>query len=128
MFDECLIWRDEEVTSYEKSYFRVFETAKELEKAVDERKISKGMVYSFLRLWNQTWNDTLKPECSFEKAMNARTTRKRFVPHLKYMMKRNIRDDNMRRDVEKLISPEIFGWIKLPVYWTSLRMRKKTEM
>lgn len=128
VFDECLIWRDEELTSYEKSYFRVFETAKELEKAVDERKISKGMVYSFLRLWNQTWNDTLKPECSFEKAMNARTTRKRFVPHLKYMMKRNIRDDNMRRDVEKLISPEIFGWIKLPVYWTSLRMRKKTEM
>lgn len=125
VFDECLIWRDEDRTSYEKSYFRVFETAKELEKAVDERKISRGMVYSFLTLWNQTWNDTIKPGSSFEEAMNARTTRKRFVPHLKYMFKRNIRDDNTRRDVEKLISPEIFGWIKLPVYWTSLRMRKK---
>ncbi|MBP2132413.1 CRISPR-associated protein Csm1 [Methanomicrobium sp. W14] len=128
VFDECLIWKDEELTSHEKSYFRVIETARDLEDAVCLNKVSRGMIYSFLRLWNQTWGDTTKTGCTFENAMNARVNRKRFVPHLKYMMKRNIRDTAVRSEVEKLISPDMFGWIKLPVYWTSLRMRKREEM
>ncbi|WP_373839845.1 type III-A CRISPR-associated protein Cas10/Csm1 [Methanospirillum sp.] len=116
VFDECLPWRE---GTGDRSLSSLIETADQMIDAVGSRKISSGMVYSLLTLWNQTYVDIM--EMNHETRTKTRINRKKYLPHLKYLMKRNI-DDRNRQGIEELITP-VFPWIKLPVYWTSLALR-----
>jgi hypothetical protein len=86
------------------------------------------MSYSFLKLWEQRFTEeessTGKRIMTDEEQRHARITRKRHMPYLKYMLKRNIKDVKKRRDVEELFVP-VFPWIRLPVYMTSLALRQE---
>lgn len=118
VFDECLRWRGND---YEKDFNTVFSAAKTLEKFVKhDRIVSKSMVYSLLTLWKQTFGAT--ENLDHGEAVSQRTKVKRFLPNLKYMLKRNIREKDSRDKVEGLVVP-LFPWIKIPVYWTSMRLR-----
>jgi len=127
VFDECLAWRE---GSGEAGLSSLINVADRLIVAVESRVVPKNMLYSFLMAWNQTFArvDTHAFEdLSFDDQRRVRLERKRYLPHLKYMMKRNIRDEVRRREVEEMIVP-VFPWIKLPVYWTSLASRRDQKV
>lgn len=120
LFDECLIWDD---TGYaERGYNTLITTARDIEQATSSKKISKSFVYTLLALWNQTFDD-LK-SCSIEEETKERIRRKRFVPYLKYVMKRHAKTRDDLESLERLVQP-VFPWIRFPVYWTSLRLREE---
>ena len=96
-------------------------TAEDLERAVG-RTVSKSFVYTLLHLWNQTFGDLER--CRPQDVTGERIRRKRFLPHLKYLMKRHAKTREDLSSIEHLIQP-VFPWIKLPVYWTSLRLRRE---
>lgn len=116
LFDECLPWRE---GMGDRGLSSLIDITDQMIDAVNNKKISKGMVYSLLTLWNQTYGDIV--DMSHKTRTDTRLSRKRYLPHLKYLMKRNI-EDRHRQGVEELINP-VFPWIKLPVYWTSLALR-----
>ncbi len=116
VFDECLPWKD---GTGEKSLSSLIPIADRLMDAVKNRDISKSMVYSLLTLWDQTFWDCAEEEPAMQ--THTRLTRRRFLPNLRYLMKRNIRPSNLGA-MEEIIVPA-FPWIKLPVYWTSLALR-----
>ncbi len=119
LFDECLIWDD--TGHVEKGYTTLMKTAEDLERAVG-RTVSKSFVYTLLHLWNQTFGDLER--CRPQDVTGERIRRKRFLPHLKYLMKRHAKTREDLSSIEHLIQP-VFPWIKLPVYWTSLRLRRE---
>ncbi|WP_449573582.1 type III-A CRISPR-associated protein Cas10/Csm1 [Methanospirillum sp.] len=120
LFDECLPWKE---GMGDRGLSSLIETADQMIDAVKTRKISRGMVYALLTLWNQTYGDimSMSNTCRTETRLN----RRRYLPHLKYLMKRNIENRN-RQGIEELITP-VFPWIKLPVYWTSLALRTEDK-
>lgn len=120
VFSECLKWKEGD---YEKDYTIILNSSRQLERFVEtENKLSRSTMYSLLHLWKQTYGDLGTLE--HDEALQQRIARKRFLPHLKYLLKRNIRDRTDREDVEQLVLP-LFPWINIPVYWTSLRLRTK---
>lgn len=127
VFDECLAWRE---GSGEAGLSSLIGVSDKMIGAVEDRVIPKNMLYSFLMAWNQTFAraDTRAfDDLSFDDQRRVRLERKRYLPHLKYMMTRNIRDEKKRREVEEMVIP-IFPWIRLPVYWTSLASRKSQKV
>lgn len=116
IFDECLPWRE---GTGDRGLSYLIDATDTMINAVESKKISKSMVYSLLALWDQTYGDIMG--MNHENRTKTRINRKRFLPHLKYLMKRNIEEKN-RQGVEELVTP-VFPWIKLPVYWTSLALR-----
>ncbi|MDD1730333.1 MAG: type III-A CRISPR-associated protein Cas10/Csm1, partial [Methanospirillum sp.] len=116
LFDECLPWKE---GLGDRALPSLIEATDQMIDAVKEKRLSKSMVYALLTLWNQTYGDIIDmdPKGRTETRLN----RKRYLPHLKYLMKRNI-EDRHRQGIEELINP-VFPWIKLPVYWTSLALR-----
>lgn len=116
VFDECIPWRE---GTGEIGLARLISISDQLIASVEKQQISKSMVYSLLTLWEQTFRDIVTRDPVEQ--IEIRINRKRFLPHLKYLMKRNI-EDRDRGKIEELIVPA-FPWIKIPVYWTSLAMR-----
>ena len=116
LFDECIPWREGTGEIGLGSLIRISD---QLITSVERQQISKSMIYSLLTLWEQTYRDIADRDPSEQ--IETRITRKRFLPHLKYLMKRNIGERDRSR-MEELIVPA-FPWIKIPVYWTSLALR-----
>jgi len=125
IFDECLPWRE---GTGEQGLSSLITTAARLTAFVQDKVVPKNMIYSFLKLWEQSFTEeessTGKRIMTDEEQRHARITRKRHMPYLKYMLKRNIKDEKKRRDVEELVVP-VFPWIRLPVYMTSLALRQE---
>jgi len=115
---ECVGWRDGR-NGYERGFSTLLKSGKDLEEGIKKGVISKRTIYTLLRLWTQTYDDP--STVSFEETTAQRIRRKRYLPHLKYMVVRNVEKKN-RETIEQMIIP-VFPWIKLPVYWASLRMR-----
>lgn len=127
LFDECLAWHE---GSGEAGLTLLIGVSDRLIGAVEDRVIPRNMLYSFLIAWDQTFariDNHAFEDLSFDDQRRARLERKRYLPHLKYMMTRNIKDEGKRREVEEMIIP-VFPWIKLPVYWTSLASRRNAKV
>jgi len=119
VFTECLPWRE---GTGECGLSSLIVTSKKLMEFVQSKAVPRNMIYSFLKLWEQSFADI--DELPDEKQRKeALIQRKRYLPYLKYTLKRNIREEKDRRDIEELVVP-IFPWIRLPVYITSLALRK----
>ncbi|HWQ66892.1 MAG TPA: type III-A CRISPR-associated protein Cas10/Csm1 [Methanospirillum sp.] len=116
VFDECLPWGS---GTGEQGLHSLIPLAERLMEAVRDQEVSKSMVYSLLTLWEQTFWDCAEKEPVEE--TQTRLTRRRFMPNLRYLMKRNIRPSSLTAMEELIVQP--FPWIKLPVYWTSLALR-----
>jgi len=97
-----------------------------LEKLVKSGKISHGMVYSLLMMWQDTFQSTLdhvKNVQSFKKDNKTRLERKKYVPMFKYGL-RNIKERTVREEMDRE-GLKFMPWIKIPASWVSLRMRCK---
>jgi len=116
-FDECIPWTK---GMQESGYYDLIEVARKLETDVEEKKISMGFINALLILWKWTFSDT--EDIEHYKQIAERCKRKKFVPYLKYAIVRNLSLDT-GKEHEKTLT-ENFPWIKIPVYWTSMRNRK----
>lgn len=118
LFDEVLSWKHgrEEI-----GLAALISTADALMAAVTDRKVSRSLVHALLLLWRQTFDPIEKKD--HEEQMACRRTWRRYLPQLRYLMKRNVNAGSLE-EIEELIVPQ-FGWIKLPVYWTSLGLRER---
>ncbi len=121
VFGEVLEWQSND--NY-KGFNDLFKFAKYLEDLADKKIISKGFVYSLLKIWKTRANisdlSSFNPESWRVKNFEKLST-KRYVPVLMYKL-RLIKDKDIRDDLAKR-TIKFMPWIKIPVSWTSLRLR-----
>jgi CRISPR-associated protein Csm1 len=117
LFNDVVRW---DLGYDEKDFETLFSVAKRLEENVEGKTVSKGFIYSLLKMWRTTFADL--DDLSVEKQIKARLERKRYMPHLKYQLARNIKDKSMRESLEKDVRP-CMPWIRIPASWVSLRER-----
>jgi CRISPR-associated protein Csm1 len=113
VFGETVFWDTKEDL---KGFYDLLDFSTDLEKFIENKQISKGFVYSLLEMWNSNFG--------YDKRLNNKVRREKkcYVPYLKYQLARNVRDENLRNDLDKRIQKN-FPWIKIPVSWVSLRTR-----
>jgi CRISPR-associated protein Csm1 len=114
VFGETVCW---DTMEWKKGFDDLFEFSATLENHIESKKVSKGFIYSLLRMWyfnfgyDKEPNDKKRCEC------------KAYIPHLKYKLVRAVNnEDNFRKEFDKEIQ-KMFPWIKIPVSWVSLRTR-----
>jgi CRISPR-associated protein Csm1 len=118
LFNECVCWDD--LPGHQKKGFNsLFELAKELEEMYEKGEVSKGFVYSLLRMWGRSFN---KFGDDLRKIENRRIAEHEHVPLLKYQLARTFKDKDKRAVVENGIK-SYMPWIRIPVSWVSLRTR-----
>ena len=121
VFGEVLSW--DKVDRY-CGFNELLEFGEYLEELYGKKYISKGFIYSLLKIW-QSRSDveplTRFNEDSWKDKNAEKTTKKRFVPIFKYKL-RIIKDNDIREDLDKK-GLKIMPWIKTPVSWASLRLR-----
>ncbi|HID71423.1 MAG TPA: type III-A CRISPR-associated protein Cas10/Csm1, partial [Thermoplasmata archaeon] len=103
----------------EKGFKEAMELAKKMEEDVGI-KISKSFVFSLLHLWNRYFSDV--DEVRKEDAVKIKMNRRGYMPYLVWLIGRNIKE---RKDKEEYFESlrDFIPWIRLPVYWVSLRLR-----
>ncbi|WP_295613673.1 type III-A CRISPR-associated protein Cas10/Csm1 [uncultured Methanobrevibacter sp.] len=121
VFNEVLAWDTKEL---EKGFDEIFEFANELESYTENKNVSKGFVYSLLRIWESKFNrkkQHLSSGDDWSDDIHNRLSSKAFVPIFKYKL-RLISDKDIRNDIDKK-GIKLMPWIKTPVSWVSLRLR-----
>ena len=121
VFNEVLAWDTKEL---EKGFDEIFEFANKLESYTEDKKVSKGFVYSLLRIWQSKFNrkkQRLSSNEDWNDDIHNRLSSKAFVPIFKYKL-RLISDKDTRNDIDKK-GIKLMPWIKTPVSWVSLRLR-----
>lgn len=121
VFGEVLSWQSKD--NY-KGFDKLFDFANYLEDLYNKKLISKGFIYSLLKIWNSKskvnslsiYNEKSWEDNNFEK-----TSTRCYVPLLMYKL-RLINDKDVRNDLAKK-GIKYMPWIKLPVSWSSLRLR-----
>lgn len=122
LFNDCIRW-DESRTNQVRGFETIFNLAKELEGRVEEKELSKGFIYSLLKMWQITFGDLESLEDIENVRGSGHTVRRRYMPYLKYQLARTIRNKEERREVEGMIKPSM-DWIRIPVSWVSMRTRR----
>ena len=121
VFNEVLAWDTKEL---EKGFDEIFEFANELESYTENKDVSKGFVYSLLRIWESKFNrkkQHLSSGDDWSDDIHNRLSSKAFVPIFKYKL-RLISDKDTRSYMDKK-GIKLMPWIKTPVSWVSLRLR-----
>ena len=98
--------------------------AEELESYAENKKISMGIVYSLLKIWESRSNVKsieINNENDWYNDVNERISKRAYVPMLKYKL-RLISDRTLRNELDKK-TMKFMPWIKVPVSWVSLRLR-----
>lgn len=113
VFSETVCWDSKEP---KKGFTDLFNFSLELEDYVESKRVSKGFIYSLLRMWYTNFGHGEEPNDKIK------LERKSYVPLLKYKLARIVKDKNFRENLDKKIQ-KMFPWIKFPVSWVSLRTR-----
>lgn len=121
VFGEVLNW--DSIDKFA-GFNELLEFGKYLEKLYDKKEISKGFIYSLLKIWQSRSN--VEPLTRFNEESWAdknaeKVVKKRYVPIFKYKL-RIIKDKDIRDDLDKK-GLKLMPWIKTPVSWASLRLR-----
>ena len=107
-----------------KGFDELFEFGNYLEDLYNKKFISKGFIYSLLKIWNsksKVKQLSIYDEKSWNNNIFEKKSTKAFVPLLMYKL-RLINDKDIRDDLAKK-GIKYMPWIKLPVSWSSLRLR-----
>lgn len=121
IFSETITW---EPFGRFKGYDELLEFANILESLAEKKMISRGLVYSLRSLLRQEFGDL--QESDFEYKMIARIEKRRYEHKLKYSLARNVKDDNIREELnKKLIIDRLFPWIEIPVSIAIYKWRQK---
>ena len=120
IFGDVLSWQSRD--NY-KGFEDIFGFAKDLEELTSNKTISKGFVYSLLKIWGRAniGDLTSYTEQSWREKNFEKLSTKRYVPILMYKL-RLIKNKKIREDLAKK-TIKYMPWIKTPVSWTSLRLR-----
>ena len=95
-----------------------------MEDLYNKKFISKGFIYSLLKIWNsksKVKQLSIYDEKSWNNNIFEKKSTKAFVLLLMYKL-RLINDKDIRDDLAKK-GIKYMPWIKLPVSWSSLRLR-----
>ncbi len=120
LFGEVVNWDSKDLI---KGFDDLFEFAEQLEEFCMGEKLSKGIVYSMLHLWQNNYKNTglLSNESKWDEDAHNRLSIRRFVPLFKYKL-RLVKDKEVHKTLNKK-GLKFMPWIKIPVSWVSLRMR-----
>ena len=112
VFGETVCWD----TKYPlKGFHELLDFSFELEDYVDERTVSKGFIYSLMRMWQSNFGYGEGP------SDKVRLEKRAHIPLLKYKLARTVKKE-IREELDKQIQ-QVFPWVKIPVSWVSLRTR-----
>lgn len=120
LFGEVVNWDSKDLI---KGFDDLFEFAEQLEEFCMDEKLSKGIIYSMLHLWQNNYKNTglLSNESKWDEDAHNRLSIRRFVPLFKYKL-RLVKDKEVHETLNKK-GLKFMPWIKIPVSWVSLRMR-----
>ena len=121
LFNEILSWKS---NGLQKGFYDLLDFAEELESYAKNKKISMGIVYSLLKIWESRSNVKsieINNENDWYNDVNERISKRAYVPMLKYKL-RLISDRTLRNELDKK-TMKFMPWIKVPVSWVSLRLR-----
>lgn len=113
LFTETVKWDSHDLY---KGFKELFEFAMKLEELNKKNKISKGLVYSMLFMWESTFGGINSP--SHDKS---RLIKRNYVPMFKYKL-RTVQDLKVRDELNRE-GLKFMPWIKIPASWVSLRTR-----
>ena len=121
LFGEVVNWDDNGLF---KGFNSLLDFAQELEDYNANSKVSKGLIYSMLKMWHSTYGKNsfiIKDKDEWKELHTDRISKKKFVPLYKYKL-RLVKDKQVRECLDKK-GIKYMPWIKIPVSWVSLRMR-----
>lgn len=120
LFGEVVNWDTKDLF---KGFDELFDFAVKLEDYCTNNRLSKGIVYSMLHLWQKNYKNQglLSNENKWDEDVHRRLSIKRFVPLFKYKL-RLVKDKEAFEYLNKK-GLKVMPWIKIPVSWVSLRMR-----
>lgn len=122
IFTETVKWTSEDMI---RGYDELLQLADQLGLLIETGEISKSFAYSLLILLRDTFGD-LKEFGLEEDMTGERLKRKKYVPILKYKLVRNVKNKEIREDLnKKLITGRMLPWIEIPASITSLKWREK---
>ncbi len=113
LFSETLKWDTQDLY---KGFVDLFEFGLKLEELNQEGKISKGLVYSMLVLWENTFGGM-----STNSRDKSRIERRSYVPLYKYKL-RTVNNHKVREELNQE-GLKFMPWIRVPASWVSLRTR-----
>lgn len=121
LFNEILSWKS---NGLQKGFYDLLDFAEELESYAENKKVSMGIVYSLLKIWesrSKVKSIEINNEKDWHNDVNERISKRAYVPMLKYKL-RLISDRTLRNELDKK-TMKFMPWIKVPVSWVSLRLR-----
>ena len=130
LFDECAFWKTFDVKNNHElkmiGFDDLLKTAKYLEEEVNRKELSKGFIFSLLRIWNTGFGDSIIKDLDElrskgERCEIKRIQTKKWMPHFKWKIAKLKKEK--RPDVETETKKHI-PWIRIPVSWVSLKMRE----
>lgn len=113
LFTETVKWDGQDLY---KGFKDLFEFAIKLEELNKKNKISKGLVYSMLFMWESTFGGIDSPSQD-----KSRLIKRNYVPMFKYKL-RTVQDSRVREELNRE-GVKFMPWIKIPASWVSLRTR-----
>ncbi|MDR3063036.1 MAG: type III-A CRISPR-associated protein Cas10/Csm1 [Methanobrevibacter sp.] len=120
-FNDVIRWEE---NGNSRGYYDLLAFGQKLEDYTENEKISRGMLYDFLRLWQETFknfDDPISNKEEWNEDLIKRMSKKRYIPKFKYKL-RLIKDSKIRDEIDKN-GIKYMPWIKIPVSWASLRTR-----
>ena len=112
VFGETVCWDTKDL---KKGFHELLDFSFMLEDHVAERNVSKGFIYSLMRMWQSNFGYGEGP------IDKIRLEKRAHIPLLKYKLARTVKKE-IRENLDKQIQ-QVFPWIKIPVSWVSLRTR-----
>ena len=125
IFGETVPWRCRSYADMHADFERLFEFGRRLEGYLDEKKLSRGFVYSILSFWQETFSEVSRDRGYVPYAEAKR--RRRYMPRFKYLLARNI-DRKKNRELFEVLDKEVpmaVPWARVPVNWALLRTRRR---
>jgi len=121
LFNDVVKWEENGIS---RGYYDLLEFGQDLENYTNADDLSRGMIYTFLRLWQNTFKSSnllTTTSKQWEDENQARLQKKSYIPQFKYKL-RLIKKADIRNDIDKK-GIKYMPWIKIPVSWASLRTR-----
>ena len=120
LFNQVLSWNN---TGQIMGFEDIFKFAKKIEKLREDNELSSGFVYSLMHIWQYKNNIGELPEFTSDSWTKYNLSKSRyngFMPRFVYklrLIKKPLKED-LQSDGKKFMP-----WIKIPVSWSSLRLR-----